>query len=151
MSRARGFDIRFIRDHDESLEEFLGPGARGLRGRITLGDYQEEFVALLGPWTRADYERHWLRAARRMVDGADRTAFFSSAFEFRWTLWREGDVVYAHEHFLGADGFPESFDPSDLFAHIQDRVTSGVSEWTLDFAGVAAFAARVGGLSEDGG
>ena len=144
MSEPRGFDIRFIRDQDESLEEFLGPGARGLRGRITLGDYAEEFVAELGTWTRADYERHWAQAARRMVEGADRTAFFVSAFDDRWTLWREGGVVYAHEHFLTAERFPEPFDPADLYAHIQDRRTEGVSEWTRAFDDVAAFAARAG-------
>lgn len=137
------FDIRFIRDDDESLEEFLGPGARGLRGRITLGEYTEEFVALLDPWTRADYERHWREAARRMAEGADRTAFFTSAFEFRWTMWREADRVYVQEHFLLADGFPEPFDPADLFAHIRDRET-GPSEWTLDLADVVAFAESKG-------
>lgn len=144
MSATRGFDIRFIAGQPESLAEFLGEGAIGLRGRITLGDYDEEFVALLGEWTREDYERHWRHAARRMVEGADRTAFFSSAFEFRWTLWREGEAVYAQEHFLCAGGFPEPFDPADLYAHIQDRRTSGVSEWRLRFADVVAFAARGG-------
>jgi hypothetical protein len=147
VSGAGGFDIRFIRDAPESLAEFLGEGAMGLRGRITLGGYAEEFMALLGPWTREDYERHWAQAARRLADGADRTAFFTSAFEFRWTLWRVGDRVVAHEHFLTAEGFPEPFDPADPYAHIQDHDAwmaggSGVSEWTLDPADVAAFAAR---------
>jgi hypothetical protein len=141
------FDIRFIRDEVESLAEFLGEGAWGLRGRITLGEYTEEFVALLRTWTRADYERHWVQAARRMADGADRTAFFTSAYEFRWTLWRVGERVVAQEHFLTAEHFPEPFDPDDLYTHIQDRRTrtddgAAISEWTLDLAGVAAFAAR---------
>lgn len=144
---AGTFDIRFISDEGESLAEFLGEGAWGLRGRITLGEYTEEFVALLRTWTRADYERHWMEAARRMVDGADRTAFFTSAYEFRWTLWRVGDRVVAQEHFLTAEHFPEPFDPDDLYTHIQDRRTrtddgTAFSEWTLDLAGVAAFAAR---------
>lgn len=141
------FDIRFISDRTESLEEFLGEGAWGLRGRITLGDYAEEFLALQGTWQRADYERHWLQAARRLLQGADRTAFFTSAFEFRWTLWRAGDRVYAQEHFLDAEGFPEPFDAGDLYAHIQDRQTrtqegTMISEWTLDLASIAEFVAR---------
>jgi hypothetical protein len=148
MAPSEGtFDIRFISDHAESLEEFLGKGARGLRGRITLGDYAEEFLALQGTWHRADYERHWLQAAQRLLQGADRTAFFTSAFEFRWTLWRVRDRVYAQEHFLAAPGFPEPFDASDLYTHIQDRRTrtedgTSISEWTLDLASVAAFVAR---------
>jgi hypothetical protein len=142
-----GFDIRFIRDQPESLEEFLGDGATGLRGRITLGDYDEEFVALLGEWGRADYERHWMDSARRLVDGADRTAFFVSAFEGRWTMWRVDDTVVAQEHFLHAEGFPEPFDPADLYAHIQDRraLTDeglGISEWTLHLEDFAAFLTR---------
>lgn len=136
-----GFDIRFVRDEPESLEEFLGEGAVGLRGRITLDDYDEEFVALVGEWERADYERHWMEAARRLVDGADRTAFFSSAFEWRWTMWRVGDRVIAQEHYLDVDGFPEPFDRTDLFAHIRDRET-GASEWTLAFEDFAGFLAR---------
>lgn len=136
-----GFDIRFIRDEPESLEEFLGEGATGLRGRITLGSYDEEFIALLGEWGRADYEGHWTEAARRLVDGADRTAFFVSAFEDRWTMWRAGDLVHAQEHFPEADGFPEPFNRADLFAHIRDR-PAGPSEWTLDVADFAAFVAH---------
>jgi hypothetical protein len=142
VSGDGGFDIRFIGDVPESLEEFLGEGAMGLRGRITLGDYAEEFMALLGPWAREDYERHWREAALRLARGADRTAFFTSAFEFRWTLWRVGDHVFAREHSLEADGFPEPFDPANLYAHIQDRTAAPVSEWRLDFGAVAAFAAR---------
>jgi len=147
-SEALGtFDIRFIGDRPESLAEFLGEGAWGLRGRITLGDYAEEFVALLRTWSREDYERQWMEAARRLLEGADRTAFFTSAYEFRWTLWRVGERVYAQEHFLAVEGFPEPFDPDDLYTHIQDRRTrtddgTAISEWTLDLAGIAAFVAR---------
>lgn len=141
------FDIRFIRDQPESLEEFLGEGAWGLRGRITLGGYAEEFVALMRTWSRADYERQWLQAARRLLEGADRTAFFTSAYEFRWTLWRVGERVHAQEHFLTAEHFPEPFDPDDLYTHIQDRRThtdygTAISEWSVELAAIAAFAAR---------
>jgi hypothetical protein len=144
------FDIRFISDRPESLAEFLGKGAWGLRGRITLGDYAEEFLALQGTWAREDYERHWLQAARLLLRGADRTAFFTSAYEFRWTLWRVGDRVYAQEHFLAVPGFPEPFDADDLYTHIQDRRTrtedgATISEWTVDLASIAAFVARAAG------
>ena len=135
------FDSRFISDEAESLGEFLSPGAVGLRGRIVLGDHAEEFVALLAAWQRPDYERHWRDAADRLLAGHDRSAFFSSAFEFRWTCWREGDRVRVQEHYLGADGFPEAFDPHDLFTHIRDP-DDGPSEWNIGIADLAAFLAR---------
>ena len=72
-----------------------------------LGGHSEEFVALLGRWERADYERHWREAAARLVAGADRTAFFTSAFEDRWTMWRQGEEIVVQEHFLSVPGFPE--------------------------------------------
>lgn len=140
------FDITFIQSKTESLREFLGPGAVGLRGRIVLGGYSEEFVALIGPWKRADYERHWRQAASRLVAGADRTAFFTSAFEFRWTMWRQGDRVIAQEHFLSVPGFPEPFDPDDLYAHIRDLpcdpTERTASEWTLEISAVRDFLRR---------
>lgn len=141
------FHIGFIRDEPESLSEFLGPGAVGLRGEIRLGDHTEEFVALLGVWGREEYESHWRDAAARLVYGADRTAFFSSAFEFRWTMWRQGDTVVVQEHFLEVEGFPEPFDPRDLYAHIRDLSTRPEdrrsSEWTVPSSSFADFLSRL--------
>lgn len=143
------FDIAFIRAETESLREFLGPGAVGLRGRIVLGGYSEEFVALLGRWERADYERHWREAAARLVAGADRTAFFTSAFEDRWTMWRQGEQIVVQEHFLSVPGFPELFDPDDLYGHIRDLPSDPaerrVSEWTIGVDAVRSFLRRRAG------
>jgi hypothetical protein len=143
------FDIAFIQSKIESLREFLGPGAVGLRGRIVLGGYSEEFVALIETWGRADYERHWREAAARLVAGADRTAFFTSAFETRWTMWRQGDGIVVQEHFLSAPGFPEPFDPGDLYTHIRDLPADPaerrVSEWMIDLDAVRDFLRRRAG------
>ena len=100
------FDVGFIATEPESLAEFLGGEASGLRGRIVIGEFSEEFVALLDVWHGEDYQRHWAEAAARIAAGADRTAFFSSAFEFRWTMWRLGSELRVQEHYLGAEGFP---------------------------------------------
>lgn len=140
------FDIAFIGSETESLRDFLGPGTVGLRGKVVLGDYSEEFVALIGSWGRAEYERHWREAAARLVAGADRTAFFTSAFEDRWTMWRHGDGIVVQEHFLSAPGFPEPFDPGDLYEHIGDLPTDPsqrrVSEWTISIDAVEGFLHR---------
>lgn len=138
------FDIRFIRDEPEVWSDEPGEEAMGLRGRVILGDFSEEFLALLHDWRREDYERHWREAAERMANGADRTVFFTSAFTFRWAMWRDGAEVYVQEHCIDAPNFPERFDPAELFAHIRDHVKGEpVSEWTIPFASITNFARRV--------
>ena len=100
----------------------------------------------LDVWHGEDYQRHWAEAAARIAAGADRTAFFSSAFEFRWTMWRLGSELRVQEYYLAAEGFPEEFDPSDLYGGIRDYTDEceggGVSEWIVPFEAVAEFARR---------
>jgi len=139
------FDIEFIADEPEYLDE--GEDAWvALRGRTTLGDYQEEFVASLGNWSRADYQRQWIEAARRLLGGTDRTGFFTSAFQFWWVMWREGDAVYVHEQLLVGDTLG-SFDPADPYHQIAERETvsddgTEISEWRLEIADIEDFLAR---------
>ena len=77
------FDIEFICDEEEVSDE----GWHALRGRITIGKFSEEFLATIQPWTRSQYECQWIEAAQRLLDGSDRTAFFTSAFQFWWVMW----------------------------------------------------------------
>jgi len=72
---------------------------------------------------RADYERHWIEAARRLLVGADRTGFFSSAFQFWWTMWRKGQDLFVHEQLIIEATLLEPFDPSDPYRQIGERKT----------------------------
>lgn len=56
------FDIEFLSDSPEQADE-QQPDISVLRGRVTLGDFRETFLASLGEWTREGYERQWLEAA----------------------------------------------------------------------------------------
>ena len=140
------FDIEFITDEPQHLDE--GEDAWvALRGRTTLGDYQEEFLASLGHWSRADYQRQWIEAAQRLLAGADRTGFFTSAFQFWWVMWHEREAVYVHEQLLVEETLMAPFDPADPYRQIGVRYTvsedgNEVSEWRLEFADIEAFVAR---------
>jgi CdiI N-terminal domain len=90
------FDIAFTSDAPEQQPD----GWVGLWGRTQLGACAEDFLAPLGPWQRADYERQWIEAARRLLGPASRAAFFTASFRFWWVLWREGEEVIAHEELL---------------------------------------------------
>ena len=55
------FHIEFIDDEPELQED----GWLGLWGRITLGEYEERFLAPVGYWSRADYvARHPTRLSK---------------------------------------------------------------------------------------
>ena len=140
------FDIEFIADEPEHLDE--GEDAWvALRGRTTLGDYQEEFYASIGYWSRADYERHWIEAARRFLDGADRTGFYTSAFQFWWVMWREGEAIYVREMLMVEDTLIAPLNPEDPYRQIGERDTLSeddheVSESRLELADIRDFVAR---------
>jgi hypothetical protein len=89
------FDIAFIADPPEDEDGWLA-----LRGRTVLGNYSEEFMSELGFWTRRDYEQHWLQSAARILNGGSKAAFFTSAFQFFWAMWRNGNLLLVHEHLL---------------------------------------------------
>jgi hypothetical protein len=143
------FDIEFIGNEPEHLDE--GEDAWvALRGRTTLGDYQEEFLASLGHWSPADYQRQWIEAARRLLGGADRTGFFTSAFQFWWVMWRDGEMVYAREQLLVEDTLIAPFDATDLYRQIGRRASvsedgNQISEWRLRVADIEAFVTRRAG------
>ena len=140
------FDIEFIADEPEHLDE--GEDAWvALRGRTTLADYQEEFLATLGTWSRADYQRQWIEAAQRLLGGADRTVFITSAFQFCWAMWREGEMVYVHEQLLAEETLIAPFDAANPYRQIAERYAgtedgNEISEWRLNIADIEAFVAR---------
>jgi hypothetical protein len=58
-------DIEFLSDEPE----VQGEGWLGLRGLVTLGAANEEFIAPLSMWSAERYQRHWIEAADRLASG----------------------------------------------------------------------------------
>ena len=143
------FDIEFCADEPERQDE--GADAWfALRGRTTLGNHREEFLAALDPWSRADYERHWIEAARRLLGGADRTGFFTSAFRFWWVMWREGNTLFVHEQLMVPETLIAPFDLANAYRQIGERRTFSedgqrVSEWHLELSDIRDFVERRAG------
>jgi hypothetical protein len=144
------FDIAFTSDTLERQDEGEA-GWDGLRGRTTLGAYAEGFVAPVGTWTRTDYERQWVEAARRLLGPAARAAFFTAAFRFWWVMWREGEVIFVHEEFLTPERLAGVADSGAAPYHlIGDRRTHSldgapISEWRISAADVRGYVERHSG------
>ena len=138
------FDIRFISDEPEIDDE----GRVTLLGEVTLGDESERFLASLSIWTRENYEQQWRDAAQRLLDGHDRTAFFTSAFGMWWQMWHDGGDVRVQEQLLLSERFallPQPLDlertPYELIEEYQRTTEDGeaISEWRLTFRDIERF------------
>ena len=141
------FDIRFLDAPPEAREE----GGYALWGEITLGDYRERFLAPITLWSRERYEQHWREAADRLLRGGERTAFFTVAWQFWWTMARQGEVVLVQEELLTGDrGEPlgpvldPEVVPYELLEPVRLQSEDGneISTWRVTIADVKAFAER---------
>ena len=142
------FEIRFLdqeREEDES--------GRYRRGEIILGDWREEFLAPIGEWSEADYEREWLRSAQRLLNGSMRVGFVhhmahaGASHHFMWQAWREGERVFLQERLLVAADLPATFRPNDPDGVVEERMETTedgepISQWQVDLAAIRAYAER---------
>jgi contact-dependent growth inhibition (CDI) system CdiI-like immunity protein len=127
-------------------------------GRLMLGKCEEEFLANLSLWDKADYERHWLHELKALLGGSSKVALVvsyndpkaSSNFEI-WRVYREGDWAYFQNQIPRFDTFPSEFEISDLNRYIQDRTVTNadgqkISEWNVALRDIEVFLRDSGAL-----
>ena len=139
------FDITFI---GSPRIEF---GELAARGRITLGEFSEEFVAPLVFWMVDDYRRQWHEAAERILNGCERSCFVAVMREspldgaiFLWPAYRDGEVVYIQHKLVLPELVKSRFDTSNPYAQVDEwRTTSEegepISEWRVSVGDMARF------------
>ena len=141
------FDISFLGAEPELQDD----GWYGLAGQVCLGEYRESFLAPLDVWSREQYEGQWHEAAARLVAGEERSAFFTSAFQSWWAMWRHGALLYVHEELIVPQRFATLGAAPDLtrapyqllgpYAAVsQDG--DPISEWQLSLDDVREFLRR---------
>jgi hypothetical protein len=138
------FDIGFTASEPELQED----GWAGLWGRTILGDYSESFIAPVTLWSREAYEQHWIEAAQRVLGPLARSAFFTTAFRFWWTMWRDGERILVHEELLtperieGVTDFARApYDLIGAYAAISDE-GERISQWQISAEDMRGFLAR---------
>jgi len=122
-----------------------------VRGRITLGDFSEEFITSLVFWTVDDYQKQWREATERLLDGHDRSCFVASMREslsdgavFLWTAYKlAGNVFFQHKLLL-LETVKGNFEPSNPYAQVDKRQTKTeegqqISEWRVLVSDVARY------------
>ena len=122
-------------------------------GTIVLGEDRDGFEVSLEWWGRAAYQRQWLEAARRLVNGTDRVMFLVSydgpdaTFHLAWPAWRDGNRVHVQNWLVLTEQLSTPFDPDAADRFVRDRQTTNedgepISEWDVDFEDVRAFVER---------
>lgn len=140
------FDIAFI-PGEPPFEDEEGAGRWG---RTVMGGFSERFVAPIGWWQPADYERQWIEGADRLLRGESPSAFVVEAGWIWWLAWREGADVFVHQRYLVEDSMAPARTalPADLpYELIGPRITrtaegTSVSEWRVSLDDVRDFVAR---------
>lgn len=122
-----------------------------LRGRITLGDFAEDFESSLAFWSQSDYEQHWLRAARRLEADQSTSAFITDCYDpatanfiVWWPVWRQSESLVFQNGLLFLNELKSPFNPEEPAEHVQQRVTlsedgASISEWIIGSRSVSAW------------
>jgi hypothetical protein len=120
-------------------------------GRITLGDFSEEFISPLVFWKEDEYRKQWHQAAERIMGGYMQSCFITamrkSPFDgaiFMWPAYNAGKTVYVQQKLVVPDTLKGTFNSLDPYAQITERQTLSedglsISEWNISIEDIARF------------
>ena len=100
-------------------------------GRLVLGKSEEEFLANLSLWDKSNYQFHWTRELKALVEGNSKVALIvsyndpnaASNMEI-WRVYRDGDWAHFQNQILWTSSLPECFVVTEMSRYISDRVVT---------------------------
>ncbi|MEU6826736.1 hypothetical protein ABZ921_39550 [Streptomyces atriruber] len=121
-------------------------------GRISVGDFSENFPMDLSYWSADDYRDSWVRALRRVdgqseVDSCLVTSITDPAtanFVFCWPVYRRGTDVYVQNSIIFLGELAEEFRPTEPWLSVEPHSTvdedgNEISEWRTTIGEVRDF------------
>jgi hypothetical protein len=128
-------------------------------GRLVLGKSTEGFLGNLALWSKLDYETHWTRELKALLEGKPKVALVvsyndpkaSSNLEI-WRVYRDGEWLHFQNQLPWYSDLPKEFEISEMSRYIDDRVVINaegdrISEWHVPIRDIKLFLAggSVGG------
>jgi hypothetical protein len=123
-------------------------------GRLLLGKSTEEFLANLSLWSQSDYESHWTRELKALVEGNPKVALVvsyddpkaSSNMEI-WRVYRDGEWAHFQNQLPRYSDLPREFEVSKMSQYIPDRAVMNAegerySEWDVAIRDIEMFLRR---------
>ena len=122
-------------------------------GRLVLGESAEEFLANLSAWAKSDYESHWRRELKTLLEGNPKVALVASYYGNPasnmeiWRVYRDGELVHFQNQILWYSTLPSGFEVLKLSQYIQDRAVvtqegDRISEWDVPIRDIELFLRR---------
>ena len=150
------FSIGFT---DEPLEyPYDDTGIAAAPGKLVLGKWTEEFLANLSLWSRLDYESHWTRELKALLEGKPKVALVvsyndphpASNLEI-WRVYRDGEWLHLQNQLPWYSDLPKEFGISEMSRYIDDRVVinaegNRISEWDVAIRDIELFLRRSSAL-----
>lgn len=144
---------------DEPMEyPFDDPLIPAAPGRLVLGESEEQFLANLSLWDKSDYQFHWRRELKALVEGNSKVAIIvsyddpnaASNMEI-WLVYRDGDWAHFQNQLLWYSSLPEGFVVAEMSRYISDRVVTTeerhrISEWDVPVRDIESFLRDSGGI-----
>lgn len=141
------FNIQFLSGWTPGSET----GNAGRPGRITLDDFSEMFISLIGYWSPRDYEAQWRRGIRRLIEERRDSCLITSLHDpaatemlMWWLLYPQGEFVIVHQSLLLFRDLEHAFSTNDPFYSIppREQMTDDgepISEWSVDIRSFEEF------------
>lgn len=123
-------------------------------GRLLLVKSIEEFLANLSIWGKSDYESHWTRELKALVEGTPKVALVVSYDDPKaasnmeiWRVYRDGELAHFQNQLLPYSNLPQQFEVSKMSQYIHDRVVRNeegkqISEWDVPIRDIESFVRR---------
>ena len=120
-------------------------------GELQLGREKECFDSSLSYWQPKDYELHWKKALKRIIDGRKKSALIvymlnpkKASYIFWWPIWRHGNKVYVRNQVLLLQKLKKKFDENNPFSSVGARETKAedgesISEWQISIDEITKF------------
>jgi hypothetical protein len=137
-----------------STEE-VWEGQRVMFGRITLGNFTEEFAAYLDYWSSVEYEAQWKEAVCRIISGASIDALITDMHDLKtahhlvsWPMYREGNRVFIQNRLLFLNDLGRPSQLEHAIAKLGERkavnhVDAQISEWSATVNDLEVFIDRL--------
>lgn len=120
-------------------------------GRITIGDFNEDFHASTEYWTPEQYKSQWQEAIKRLQNGYPKSILITSMvnpdhanFIGSWSIYLDGNIVHFQNNYMAFDQLDSPFDENNPYLSISDREICNedgedISEWSIDLETITSF------------
>jgi len=143
------FSIEFT---DEPLEHpYDDSTIAAAPGLLVMAGRSERFISNLALWDKNDYESHWRRELKSIIDGKNRVAIItcyndpahSTEMEI-WPAYRDDGMVRMQNHLLSYIDLPQGFAVSEVSSYLEDRQVidedgNKLSEWSVTIRDIEEF------------